>query len=390
MGSPPNTVTRTVVAVTTSIALSLGLSGLVVSGADAAPSSSATAAMVTTADVNLRATPDLDGAIIRVLRKGTPVTATGATSGRFIQVSIDGVTHWVSGSYLAPASSPTAPSPATTTARTTAVLAMRKNPVIDAESFGDLKAGTVVSLTGTHSGSYSQIVRADSTAWVLTGYLTAIGSGPTFPKATGRRYVKVDEVNLRATSAANGKVLGTATYGTILLITGKAANKRTQVIVNGGLAWAYTSYLSKTKPSSSSANPPSSDPGGSLGSASLDRTNANIKAIVRLIRADFPAIKTMYGWRKSSAYSSDHPSGRALDIMIPKYKTSAGKTLGDTIARYLQERHKPLRVHYLIWRQRTWNVERDLDFTKGWRKMSDRGGDTANHYDHVHVSVYDK
>ncbi len=265
---------------------------------------------------------------------------------------------------------------------------MRKSPQIDAASVGDLKAGTEVSLTGTHSGSYSQIVRQDAVLWVLTGYLTSISPGPTLPKATGRRYVNVDEVNIRATSASNGKVIRLVTQGTVLLVTGKTANNRTQVIFEGGLGWAYTPYLSKTKPAATPSGPPATDPGGSLGSASLDRTNANVKAIVRLIRTEFPTIKTMYGWRASSAYSSDHPSGRALDIMIPKYSTSAGKALGDAIARYLQQNHTKLRVHYLIWRQRDWNVERNLDFTKGWRKMADRGGTTANHYDHVHVSVY--
>ncbi len=390
MVSPPNRLTRTAVAVTAGLALSLSLSGLIVPNvADASPAST-TIAMVTTADVNLRAEPDVNSAVVRVLRKGTPVTATGTTSGRFVQVTVDGVTNWVSGSYLAPASSPAEPlPPVTSTARTTAVLAMRKAPAVDAASFGDLKKGTVLSLTGTHSGSYSQIVRADAAAWVLTGYLTRLGSGPSFPKATGRRYVAVDEVNVRATSAADATVLGQVTLGTVLLVTGKTANKRTQVIFNGGPAWAYTSYLAKTKPSTGTVEPPVTDPGGSLGSASLDRTKPTIKRIVRLIRAEFPAIKTMYGWRNSSSYSSDHPSGRALDIMIPRYKTSTGKALGDTIARYLQERHKELRVHYLIWRQRSWNVERSVAFTN-WRKMEDRGGDTANHYDHVHVSVYDK
>lgn len=367
-----------------------GATGYVSDGylrASATTPSGSTAPMVTTADLNLRSGPSLDAAIVKVLAKGTTVAPTGATSDRFVEVLVDGAKNWVSGNYLTPAAV-AAPLPAVAyKARTTAVLAMRKSPQIDATVVGDLKTGTEVSLTGTHSGSYSQIVRQDGVLWVLTGYLTSISPGPTLPKATGRRYVGVDEVNVRATSASNGKVIRPVAQGTVLLITGKTANSRTQVIVEGGLGWAYTPYLSKTKPTVSA--PPTTDPGGSLGSASLDRTNANVKAIVRLIRVEFPTIKTMYGWRASSDYSSDHPSGRALDIMIPKYSTSTGKALGDKIALHLQQNHKKLRVHYLIWRQRDWNVERNLDFTKGWRKMADRGGSTANHYDHVHVSVYD-
>jgi len=38
-------------------------------------------------------------------------------------------------------------------------------------------------------------------------------------------------------------------------------------------------------------------------------------------------------------------------------------------------------VKYIIWRQRIW-------FPGGsWKAMADRGGVTANHYDHVHISV---
>ena len=33
----------------------------------------------------------------------------------------------------------------------------------------------------------------------------------------------------------------------------------------------------------------------------------------------------------------------------------------------------------MIWRQR-------INFGSGWQLMEDRGGVTANHYDHVHVS----
>jgi hypothetical protein len=39
---------------------------------------------------------------------------------------------------------------------------------------------------------------------------------------------------------------------------------------------------------------------------------------------------------------------------------------------------------YIIWKQRYY----DIRSGGGWDMMSDRGGVTANHYDHVHVSVF--
>ena len=44
-----------------------------------------------------------------------------------------------------------------------------------------------------------------------------------------------------------------------------------------------------------------------------------------------------------------------------------------------------LGIEYIIYSQRIWSVERGGE---GWRAMSDRGSATANHYDHVHVTVY--
>lgn len=339
-----------------------------------------TGTKVTTTSVNLRTAPSLDSTIVKLLPAGTTVTTTGKTSGTFTQVTMGGTLYWLYTAYLG--DPPSAVPAVKYQATTTATLAMRTAPEISAASTGDLKPGTTVALTGTHDESYSQIVYKGTVVWVLSGYLKTTADAPALPTSAGKRFANVDELNIRATSAADGKVIDTIDKGTVLLITGKTENKRSQVIFGGALRWAYSAYLATTRPSTTSPAPPS----GSLGSTSLDRLNAYGKQIVREIRKEFPAITTMYGWRMSSAYSSDHPGGRAVDLMIPKYKTSAGKTLGDTIARYLQTHHKRLHVSYLIWRQRSWNVARSTNVT-AWRAMSDRGGDTANHYDHVHVSV---
>jgi hypothetical protein len=41
-------------------------------------------------------------------------------------------------------------------------------------------------------------------------------------------------------------------------------------------------------------------------------------------------------------------------------------------------------VTEVIWARRIWTVQRNSD---GWRSMEDRGSATANHFDHVHVTV---
>ena len=58
--------------------------------------------------------------------------------------------------------------------------------------------------------------------------------------------------------------------------------------------------------------------------------------------------------------------------------------LGDQIAAFLQRNAAALDLYDIIWQQHIWTPERS---SEGWRSMSDRGSETANHYDHVHVSV---
>ena len=58
---------------------------------------------------------------------------------------------------------------------------------------------------------------------------------------------------------------------------------------------------------------------------------------------------------------------------------------GDAIADFARDNADALGVSEVIWAQQIWTVERS---SEGWRYMEDRGSDTANHYDHVHVTVY--
>ena len=95
-------------------------------------------------------------------------------------------------------------------------------------------------------------------------------------------------------------------------------------------------------------------------------------------------VTTISGWRAGSAVSTSlHPKGLAIDVMIPDYKSQTGIALGDEIAEFYKKNAKELKVTEVIWRKKIWTTERA---SEGWRDMSDRGGDTANHLDHPHIS----
>lgn len=100
----------------------------------------------------------------------------------------------------------------------------------------------------------------------------------------------------------------------------------------------------------------------------------NGRAAYRAVCAEFPEVSS-YGGRRADP-GSDHNSGNAVDIMI------TGAT-GDRIAEYLIANRDKLNVKYVIFEQKIY-----ASYT-GWsgRPMEDRGSVTANHYDHVHVSV---
>jgi hypothetical protein len=75
------------------------------------------------------------------------------------------------------------------------------------------------------------------------------------------------------------------------------------------------------------------------------------------------------------ANAGEHSTGQAVDFMI------SSRSQGDSIAAWVQSHVGEFNVQYVIWRQRYWEPG------SSWDPMEDRGSPTANHYDHVHVTV---
>ncbi|QKW39628.1 hypothetical protein HUT06_41015 [Actinomadura sp. NAK00032] len=96
----------------------------------------------------------------------------------------------------------------------------------------------------------------------------------------------------------------------------------------------------------------------------------------------FPTI----GCVRHTADPQDHGTGHACDFMVTTGGVMAGgsaKSLGDETAQYAISHASALGIKYVIWRQRIYDMR-----SPGWRSMENRGGVTANHYDHVHISVF--
>ena len=329
---------------------------------------------ITTTALNLRTGPGLSYRVIKVLKGGTKVTLTGKTARGWAQLINGKSTGWSSMQYLA---SSTTGRPAIIGKRVaTADLDIRTTSGANAKTIAEVKKGTALSVTGAIQNGRAQIIYKGAIRWVTAKYLTNLKSNlpapPKLPKITGTRYATAT-LNIRSTYADKYKLITEVPRGTKLNITGVVKNGRMQIIFEKAVRWVTAKYLSKSVPSSV---PPSW--------RVVERgLKPNAVKVHRAARAKFPQITTYYTLR--AGVFTNHSTGRALDLMIPNYRSASGKALGYKVAAWAKANAKPLGINYVIWNQHIWNIQRD---SEGWRYMADRGGDSANHKNHVHITVF--
>ncbi|WP_455238572.1 LysM peptidoglycan-binding domain-containing protein, partial [Streptococcus sp.] len=91
-------------------------------------------------------------------------------------------------------------------------------------------------------------------------------------------------------------------------------------------------------------------------------------------------ITNIGGYREGDP--DDHGKGLAVDVMVP-----TSSQLGDQVAQYAIDNMDRAGISYVIWKQQFYMpVDNIYGPANTWNQMPDRGGDTANHYDHVHIS----
>ena len=181
-----------------------------------------------------------------------------------------------------------------------------------------------------------------------------------------------DELNVWTQPGSRGKQVGEVEAAKKVVATGRRLWGRTEIVIKGEARWVTDGYLSHEKPVGVGAGL-SMDPCPD-GSVESGLTDAAVY-VYRSVCNAFPDITSYGGWSNHG----EHTSGRAIDIMV------SDVTYGTAIAEFLREHASELNLYDVIWRQHIWTPVRSAE---GWRFMSSRGSATANHYDHVHVSVY--
>ena len=195
-----------------------------------------------------------------------------------------------------------------------------------------------------------------------------------------------DDLTVLTGAGEGSRFTGGVDAGEKVLATGTVQGAWAQIARGTHLAWVRRADLTRQRPANAATasgapgagavDVPSGVSGAPCpdGSAVESGLTANAVNVYRAVCAAFPQVSA-WGGRSGGG---DHGTGHALDIM------SSG-AFGSSIAAYLRANAGRLGVSYVIFAQRIWTVQRSGE---GWRAMSDRGSTTANHYDHVHVTVY--
>lgn len=133
--------------------------------------------------------------------------------------------------------------------------------------------------------------------------------------------------------------------------------------------------------------------GGDLGECPVfdakieNRLTPDAIKVLRCGKKKWPQLTSFSVYREGDP--RDHGQGKAIDLMIPDWKSAAGVALGTEIAEYYKAEATTYGVTYVIWNRKIWSVARNAE---GWRPCNGsncyNGDDpTAAHEDHVHVSV---
>jgi hypothetical protein len=193
-------------------------------------------------------------------------------------------------------------------------------------------------------------------------------------KVVGKKYAKID-LNVRVDPEQKADVVGVVKSGGQISVTSAVRDGYRYISYKGKGGWVKNQYLVSKKPAAAATGGVSTAPCKSGTKMESGLTPDAIK-VHRTLCARYPQVTSFGGTRGGGG---NHGSGRAVDCMI------SNAAVGQQMANWVRAHAKQLGVSEVIYRQHIWTVQRS---SEGWRGMSDRGSATANHYDHVHVSVY--
>ena len=230
----------------------------------------------------------------------------------------------------------------------------------------------------------------------------------TVPPVTGQQWTTTT-LNIWSGPGEHSSLTGQLDTAVEVDVTGQEVGGWAQIVLDGMPRWVDEAYLSSTDPAPDPVLDPvpnptqdpeplpdpdpvpdsDSDPDSDrivpdeptsaapchLGTGIESGLTADTVEVYRAVCAAFPQLSSVGGLRPGDGGA--HGSGQALDLM------TTDQALGDQIAAWAIANHAELGISEIIWYQRIWAT-----YSMAWESMEDRGSTTANHYDHVHLTVY--
>ena len=259
-----------------------------------------------------------------------------------------------------------------------------KRRLVPAAGFSALVLASVAAFVDVSSlpdtGQYKDVITAAALSSV-TGSTTSrdVERAPVVDSASARAEVEgtlfiTKATKVRADATGDAAVLADLEKGQTVRVTGVTEGDWTQIIHKDLPRWVDSDTVSEDKPALLAHEGEISTAVCARGSSIEARLQPDTIRVYRAVCERFPEIRQYWG----QANRGTHSTGHSLDIMVSGAR-------GHEVADFLQNRQAELGIKYLIYEQKIWNIEQS---SAGWRGMADRGGITANHYDHVHVTTY--
>lgn len=205
----------------------------------------------TTANVHMRKGAGVSNSSIMILKKGSKVTGTGKTSGKWIEIKSGSKTGWVSSAYLKKASSsasntkPSSPQTSTppkvskTSYKVLADLNVREKSSTNSKKLGLLKKGSKVDVYSV-SGGWAKIKLNGKTAYVSSTYI-AKDSGKHVAKVVTKKTTA--NVHIRSGAGTKNKSLVLMSKGKTVTLTNKKSGKWAQVKYGSKTGWVHSDYI---------------------------------------------------------------------------------------------------------------------------------------------------
>lgn len=346
---------------------------------------------VTTANLNVRATPQWGARVITTLKKGTEVRYS-AHDASWLKVSINGGTYFVAKSYVAPkpSSAPAARPPAPGTqyvpGHTTRDVKLFARPHQGATVIRSLAKHTPVSYR-KYNASWSVVTVGGVASYIPSAWLKA-GAVPkaSAPRSAGKVFTNTpgDGLNVRASASTRAAILGTLTHGTQVEHYG-TANGFHRITYKGRDGYIASTFTTATRPGTGSAAVVVLDAGhGGVDPGAVSGSFYEKTVVLDVTKRVESTLRSRYGYEARLTRSSDVAMTLAQRVQAARtlkgnlFVSIHANAAGNPVANGLETFYSTSTAHRDKSRVLATNVQKRL--MGQMPGMTNRGVKTANYY----------